>query len=325
MAKKYIWLKLQKDFFKRKEMKKLRKMAGGAVYTVIYLKMQLLSLDDGGKLYFEGLEDNFIDELALELDENIEDVKMTVLFLQKYGFLTTGDVEDEYVLPDVVANIGSETASASRMRKLRAKQELEKLELKTKDNIAVTYCHNVTEELHNSSFMLLENETDENLEKSRVKSDKCHNVTSMLCDVSNSDIEKEREKDIDIERDEKISFLSRLSKMEFKEKLNLLKKVIIKVTGKDENAVNLVFRPSYYTDIIDDLLIAIKKSKYLRGELTDRRPNLNTYTVKAQIDRILAGVYEDYQQPKLQNEKATISSLKHQGVTADDLLKEINM
>lgn len=113
--------------------------------------------------------------------------------------------------------------------------------------------------------------------------------------------------------------------MEYVEKLEKLKKLIMKVTEKDENSVNLVFRPSYYTDIIDDLLIAIKKSKYLRGELTDRKPNLNTYTVKAQIDRILAGVYEDYQQPKLQNEKATISSLKHQGVTADDLLKEINM
>lgn len=44
MAKKYIWLKLQKDFFKRKEIKKLRKLAGGAVYTIIYLEMQLLSL-----------------------------------------------------------------------------------------------------------------------------------------------------------------------------------------------------------------------------------------------------------------------------------------
>lgn len=42
--KRYYWLKLMDDFFDSKRIKKLRKMAGGDTYTIIYLKMQLLSL-----------------------------------------------------------------------------------------------------------------------------------------------------------------------------------------------------------------------------------------------------------------------------------------
>ena len=61
MAKKYFWLKLKDNFFKQKSIKKLRKMAGGDTFTIIYLKMQLLSLTNEGKLYYEGVEDNFVE------------------------------------------------------------------------------------------------------------------------------------------------------------------------------------------------------------------------------------------------------------------------
>jgi predicted phage replisome organizer len=54
--KKYYWLKLKEDFFRQPRMKKLRKVAGGDTYTVIYLKMQLLSLANEGMLFFEGIE-----------------------------------------------------------------------------------------------------------------------------------------------------------------------------------------------------------------------------------------------------------------------------
>ena len=40
-AKRYYWLKFRDDFFDSKRIKKLRKMAGGDTYVIIYLKMQL--------------------------------------------------------------------------------------------------------------------------------------------------------------------------------------------------------------------------------------------------------------------------------------------
>lgn len=82
-GKKYYWLKLRNDWFGDKRIKKLRSIAGGDTYTIIYLKMQLLSLKNEGKLFFEGVEDDFVSELALDLDEEVENVKITVSFLMK--------------------------------------------------------------------------------------------------------------------------------------------------------------------------------------------------------------------------------------------------
>ena len=122
MAKRYYWLKLKEDFFRQKAIKKLRKIAGGDTFTIIYLKMQLLSLKENGKLFYEGVEENFCEELALEIDEDIDNVTLTVSYLIKHGLLT--EVEhDEYLLPETVSSIGSETAGAERQRKYAAKKK----------------------------------------------------------------------------------------------------------------------------------------------------------------------------------------------------------
>ena len=121
MAKRYYWLKLPDDFFRQKPIKKLRKIAGGDTYTVIYLKMLLISLKNDGKLYFDGVEDNFCEELALELDEEEENVKVTVQFLMAQDLLKLID-ESEYELTECSRMIGSESASAERMRRLRDKK-----------------------------------------------------------------------------------------------------------------------------------------------------------------------------------------------------------
>lgn len=116
--KKYVWLKLKEDFFTSKRIKKLRKMAGGDTYTIIYLKMQLLSLKTDGVLRYTGLEDNFATELALDLDEKAEDVGVVLMYLASCGLIETSD-NVNFLLPYVVANTGSETDAAKRMREMR--------------------------------------------------------------------------------------------------------------------------------------------------------------------------------------------------------------
>ena len=169
--KRYYWLRLHKDFFQKKEIKRLRRVAGGDTYTIIYLKMLLRSIIDGGKLYFDGYEETFVSELALDIDEDEQNVQITVNYLLKNGLLIECE-NDEYYLPEANNNTGSETAAASRMRKLREKSKgLE--------------CNNVTP--------------------------LCNNVTPMLQECSQSlqtcygEIEKEieidnRDRDIDIVR-----------------------------------------------------------------------------------------------------------------------------
>jgi predicted phage replisome organizer len=122
MAKRYYWLKLKADWFSDKRIKKLRSIAGGDTHTIIYLKMMLLSLKDEGKLYFEGVEDNFASEIALALDEDAENVKLTLAFLQRHGLIEIGD-DDEYQLTEVPTIIGSETASTIRSRECRERKK----------------------------------------------------------------------------------------------------------------------------------------------------------------------------------------------------------
>lgn len=116
--KRYYWLKLMDDFFDSKRIKKLRRMAGGDTYTIIYLKMQLLSLKKGGYLEYSGLEDEFYKEIALDIDEDEINVQVTIQFLLSCGLLETSD-SIEYKLPFVQDNLGSETASTRRSRKSR--------------------------------------------------------------------------------------------------------------------------------------------------------------------------------------------------------------
>lgn len=120
--KRYFWIQLAQDFFKSKEMKLLRKIAGGDTHTIIYLKMMLISLEDGGHIYYDGLADNLAEEIALVIDENVEDIKITLIFLESKGLLTRKNDRD-YFLEQVPEMVGSETATARRVRKFRENKQ----------------------------------------------------------------------------------------------------------------------------------------------------------------------------------------------------------
>lgn len=123
-GKRYFWLKLKDDFFTSKRVKKLRKLAGGDTYLIIYLKMQLKALKTDGFLKWTGLEDDFADELALDLDEEPDNVKVTLQFLLSCGLIETSD-NINFLLPYVAENTGSEGASAQRVREFRAREALQ--------------------------------------------------------------------------------------------------------------------------------------------------------------------------------------------------------
>lgn len=83
--RRYYWIQLAQGFFKSKEMKLLRRMPGGDTYTIIYLKLMLISLEDDGKLFYDSLATDLAEELSLLIDEDIEAIRMTLLFLEKKG------------------------------------------------------------------------------------------------------------------------------------------------------------------------------------------------------------------------------------------------
>lgn len=123
MAKRYYWLQMKQDFFKDKRVKKLRRIAGGDTYTIIYLKLMLSSLETEGIITFEGVEKTLAEEVALDLDEDADNVDITISFLLQTGLLV--DIgENQYYLPVVAENLGSECASAKRVREYRERQKL---------------------------------------------------------------------------------------------------------------------------------------------------------------------------------------------------------
>ena len=124
MSKKYFWLKLKNDFFNQREIKKLRKIAGGDTFTIIYLKMQLLSIQTEGILKFEGTEESLSEQLALELDEDEDNIKLTLAFLSQNNLIEQIS-DSEFLMPRTASNLGSEVDSAERVRRLRAKKALQ--------------------------------------------------------------------------------------------------------------------------------------------------------------------------------------------------------
>lgn len=140
MGKRYYWLKLRENFFKQKSIKKLRKIAGGDTYTVIYLKLMLLSMKHDGCVYFEGIEDNFEEELSLELDEQVDNVRVTLNYLERHGLLEIGD-SNTFLLPETLSCIGSESESAERVRKFRERKALHGNGVLLLGNGGVTDCN----------------------------------------------------------------------------------------------------------------------------------------------------------------------------------------
>ena len=119
-TKRYYWIKLKQDFFGQKEIKKLRRLPGGDTLTIIFLKLQLLSLDNNGIIYFDGIENSFEEEIALEIDEEPDNVRFTISYLLKIGWIEESNTDETISYNLVKIEVGSESTSAARVRRHRA-------------------------------------------------------------------------------------------------------------------------------------------------------------------------------------------------------------
>lgn len=116
-------MKFQRDFFKSLRIKKLRRLAGGDTYTIIYLKLQLLSITEEGYLQYKHVFDTFAEELAEDIDEDVDNVSITLQYLLSTGLMEEQE-NDLFFLPYAAENIGSECASAERVRNFRKRETL---------------------------------------------------------------------------------------------------------------------------------------------------------------------------------------------------------
>jgi predicted phage replisome organizer len=179
MAKRYYWLKLKDDFFTDKRIKKLRRIAGGDTYTIIYLKMMMKCMNNDGILEYDGIEDSFADELALDLDEDADNVQITVNFLMQAGLLEEMG-ENHFLMTEVPELVGSETASAQRVRDFRNKQKA--LQCNT-DVTEVKQLCSVEKEKDKDK------EIDKEIDKGKIREDKIKHTYGEYKHVRLTDIE----------------------------------------------------------------------------------------------------------------------------------------
>lgn len=171
--KRYYRLKLKDDFFDSRQMKKLRRVAGGDTYTIIYLKMQLLSINNNGIIEFEGTETDIVEQLALELDEQEDDIRLTLAFLTTNGLAEMNEASD-ISLVEVPDAIGSETASASRVRRHRRNQKvLQSNGVALQCNTDVTKCNtDIDKDKEIDKEIDIEKKNNNNKKSSTCKSNK---------------------------------------------------------------------------------------------------------------------------------------------------------
>ena len=116
--KRYYWVRLEKDFFKDPVIKKFKKMKHGCDMIVFYEEFILDSLDTGGIIVFEGVEDTLEAELALKYDTEPEIVSAALSVLKKAGRIEEDEDGDlDHHIPERF--FGSITDAAIRKRKSR--------------------------------------------------------------------------------------------------------------------------------------------------------------------------------------------------------------
>ena len=123
MAKKYYWLKLKEDFFKRHDTQIIESMPNGKDYVIFYLKLLLESLSHEGALRFSENIPYSEDMLATITRTNVSVVRDAIRIFTQLGMMEIMD-DGTYFMCEVKKMIGSETEYAEKKRLQREKSNL---------------------------------------------------------------------------------------------------------------------------------------------------------------------------------------------------------
>ena len=116
--KKYYWLKLKRDFFKRHDIRIVESMPNGKDYILFYLKLLLESIDHDGTLRFSDTIPYNEHMLSVVTNTNIDTVKSAMKLFIELNMMTVFDDQTIY-MNEVDKLIGSETNWARQKREQR--------------------------------------------------------------------------------------------------------------------------------------------------------------------------------------------------------------
>jgi predicted phage replisome organizer len=119
--KRYYWLKFKRDFFDDLRIRKLQSIPRGDTYVLAYIKILTYSIPTSGIIIYQGIFETIEEEIALEIREDPKTIRFVLEYASNHGMLE-GMEQGKFYLPYAAENIGSEGASAKRMRKLRSQK-----------------------------------------------------------------------------------------------------------------------------------------------------------------------------------------------------------
>lgn len=120
--KKFYWLKLKRDFFKRHDIRIIESMPNGKDYILFYLKLLLESIDHEGELRFSDAIPYNEQMLSVITDTNIDIVRAAMKLFVDLKMLEVMDDQTIYMM-EVEKLIGSETKWAEKKRVQRQKED----------------------------------------------------------------------------------------------------------------------------------------------------------------------------------------------------------
>ena len=113
--KKYYWLKLKRDFFKRHDIQIIEAMPNGKDYILFYLKLLCESVDHEGNLRFSEQIPYNEQMLSTITNTNVDVVRSAIKIFSELGMMDVLD-DGTYFMNEVEKMIGSETYWAERKR-----------------------------------------------------------------------------------------------------------------------------------------------------------------------------------------------------------------
>ncbi|HBS60915.1 MAG TPA: hypothetical protein DEA44_16835 [Firmicutes bacterium] len=120
MDKKYYWLKLKKDFFKRHDIQIIEAMPNGKDYVLLYLKLLVESVDHEGGLRFSDTIPYSDQMIATITNTNIDIVRSAMKVFVELQLIEILDDRTIY-MAEIEKMLGSETKWAVKKRTQRTK------------------------------------------------------------------------------------------------------------------------------------------------------------------------------------------------------------
>ena len=171
-SKKFYWLKLKRDFFKRHDIRIVESMPNGKDYILFYLKLLLESIDHEGTLRFSDTIPYNEQMLSVVTNTNIDIVRSAMKLFIELNMMQVFDDQTIYMTEvDKLIGSNADNDNANRQRRFREKQK----------SLALQNVTDSVTKSNESKSIEKEKETDTESEVDVVEGDSSATATELKC------------------------------------------------------------------------------------------------------------------------------------------------